>query len=84
MAGEADMPYFPGFLGGHHGLEGAIRCEKAIWIFHADIFMVLNQINVISLKTPQGFIDLLGSRFPSAAIEFCHEKYLVAVSVPEG
>jgi hypothetical protein len=84
MAGEAGMPYFPGLLGGHHGLEGATRCEKAIWIFRADIFMVLNQVNGISLKTPQGFIDLLGGRFPSAAIEFCHEKYLVAVSVAKG
>jgi hypothetical protein len=81
MPRKADKPDFPGLLRGHHGLKGTIPREETIWIFHADVFVALDQVDMIGLEPPQGFIDLLRRCFPGAAIEFCHEKHLLAVSV---
>jgi hypothetical protein len=84
MAGETDEAKLAGFFGVEKCFEGAARCKETVGIFHADHFVELEQIDMIGLKAPQGFVDLLRGRLFGTAIHFGHEKYFLTIAVAQG
>ena len=74
---------FPALFGSHHAFERTIFCEEAIRIVQPDILVILDQIDVVCLEALQGFVDLLGSGFFRAAIEFRHQKRFLTITVTE-
>src|SRR6266404_583889 len=63
-----------------HRFKGPARSKEAIRVLHADIFMKLNEVDVVRLKPLQRFVDLHGSRLFRAAVELCHQECLLAVT----
>src|ERR1039457_3999760 len=58
MPGEADVPNLPRLFRIHQGFERPAGGEEAVGILHPDVLVILNQVNVIRLQSPQRFIDL--------------------------
>src|ERR1039457_4285556 len=84
MPGESDIAEFAGLLGFQHCLQGSSRGKDFIRIIHADNLVKLKQVHVVSLEAPEAFLDLgRGARF-AAAVDFGHQKPLVAITVPQG
>ncbi len=84
MAGEADVADFSGLLGGEDGFERAVGSEETVGVFETDVFVELDEVDVIGLKTLEGFIDLDGGGGFGAAVEFGHEERFGAVAVAKG
>src|ERR1039458_1907418 len=58
VPGEADVPNLPRLFRIHQGFERPAGGEEAVGILHPDVLVILNQVNVIRLQSPQRFIDL--------------------------
>src|SRR5579863_7427109 len=46
--------------------------------------MKLDQVDAISLKSPQRFVDLSGRASFIPSIDFCHQKRLFAITIAQG
>jgi hypothetical protein len=80
MAREADVAYFGRLFRIEHGFHRAALGEDPVWVFQANDFMELHQVNVIGLETLQRFVDLLCRRGFCAAVNLGHQEYFVAVT----
>src|SRR5215203_2673917 len=52
-------------------------------IFVAKNLMVLNQIDLIGLHSPERFLQLFGSLLLCATVDLCHQESSIAVSLAE-
>ena len=84
VAGEADVADFAGFLGGNHGFHGAASGKDAVGIFHADDFMVLEEVDAVGLEALEGFVDLFCGVGAGAAVDLGHEEDFGAVAIAQG
>src|SRR6185436_15814968 len=66
-----------------HCFHGAAGSKNAIRIFHTYDFVKLHEIDMICLKSTQGFIDLFGGGLPGASIDLCHQKDALSVSIAQ-
>src|SRR5580704_17877380 len=84
VAGESDVANLAGFLGLQNGFRGSALSKYAIGVIEANDFMMLHQIDVVCLKAFQTGFDLLLGNLFSAAINLCHEKNLLTISIFQG
>src|SRR5580698_9076811 len=77
---EADLSRLLGF---HQSFQWPIRRKETVRILQADIFVILDQVDVIGPQAPQGLIDLAGGRFLGAPVELGHQEHLVAITIPQ-
>src|ERR1022692_2782982 len=82
-AGEADVSNLPRLFRIRQGIERSAGSEEAVRILHPDVLVILNQVKVIRLQSPQRFIYLPGRRVLRPAIEFSHQEHLLPVPVTE-
>src|ERR1022692_1300604 len=83
VPGEADVSNFPRLFRIHQGFQRPAGSEEAVGIFHPDVLVKLNQVDVIRLQSPQRFIDLPGRGVLRPAIEFSHQEHFLSVPVTE-
>src|ERR1022692_1342246 len=84
VTGESDVANLARFLGLQNGFHGSALRKYAIGIIEANDFMMLHQIDVVCLEAFQTSFDLPLRNLFSAAINFCHQKYLLTISVFQG
>src|SRR5665811_2196876 len=84
VTGESDVANLARFLGLQNGFHGSALRKYAIRIIEANDFMMLYQIDMVCLEAFQTCFDLPPSNLFSAAINFCHQKYLLTISVFQG
>jgi hypothetical protein len=83
VSSEADVAHLARFFGFEHGFHGAALGEDAVRVFEADDLVELHHINVIGLQALQRLVNLLRCGLLGAAVDFGHEKNLVAVAALE-
>src|SRR5437762_1034579 len=81
MPGKANVTNLAGFLRGHDGFVCSARSKILIRICHANVFMELNEVDMVRLKAPQRLINLLSSRCTRASVVFSHDKGSAAVTI---
>src|SRR5450755_4257216 len=81
VSGEPDVTNLARLFGSHHSFVCSTGTEVPVWICHPDIFVELNEVDVIGLQTPQRFIDLLSGGRAGAPVVFGHQEGPAAIAV---
>jgi hypothetical protein len=61
----------------------SISGEKPIGILHPDVFVILDQINMIGLEAAQRFIDLARGGDFRASVELSHQERFAPVPIAQ-
>src|SRR5204863_2314585 len=72
MASKSDVTDLSGSLGLYHGLDCATGREDPVRVFQSNDLVELHQVDVISLQSFQGFIDLASGGSFGAAVDLGH------------
>src|SRR5438105_5430883 len=81
MPGKANVTNLAGFLRGHDGFVCSAGSKILIRVRHADVFVELNEVDMVRLKAPQRLINLLSSGCTRASVVFSHDKGSAAVTI---
>ncbi|MFZ1119017.1 MAG: hypothetical protein WAN81_02180, partial [Candidatus Binataceae bacterium] len=83
VAGEADVSQLAGFFRVERRFDSASASENSIRVIHPDHLVKLHQVDSIGLQPPQRVVDLFCGRGFVAAIDFRHQKCLVAIAIAQ-
>ena len=81
VTGESNVADLPGLFRFQQCFQWPVGGEKPVRIFHADIFVILHEVDSFCLEAFQGLLDLSRrSRF-GPAVKFRHQEDLLAITV---
>src|SRR5690242_21837617 len=81
MPGKAHVTDLAGFLCRHDSFVCSARSKILVRVCHANVFVELNEVDVIRLKAPQRLINLLSSGRARASVIFGHNKRSAAITI---
>src|SRR5690242_14374047 len=84
VSGETDVSNLTCCASSNQGSVRTIGIENAVLIFVTQNFVMLDQVNVIHAEPAKGFVQLIGSRSPRAAIDLGHKERLGTIAVAQG
>src|SRR6516165_1381074 len=81
---ESNEANLASFLRSKNSLESPTRGEDLIWIGIANHLVELQQVNVVSPKAPERFLELAGGAGLCASIDFRHQEGFFTITILEG
>src|SRR5208282_5541111 len=81
---KSDVTNLAGLPGLDHRFHATTRPKDALGVFHSNNLVELQEINVVGIQAPKGFLNLLAGGGFRPPIYLGHEEDLLPVAVTQG